>query len=407
MIKKEGKKTILRRLEKDRRLEQNNRGSPVWIENMAPEYLQGSYRQWHQNSKGVAVDGEGNVYYTAKDNKLYRISADFEERETLTTGLPTDSGTLDYNHLEDTILWALNGEVREIDANTGEVLHSLSTPHGTGQAGHWSGKDTFLLAHPNNHYVNELNWAGDELWSYGTYGTSGASSDLLNTPKDVAMGLRGNRLIADKMNNRILNISDTTFNKGLIVNYPKTLSVTVNGGFLVASDPHQGGNMANPYSLIKTNWHGNFRSQYPLKAGDIACQPNSPYAWISGGAGTRRISHTRIFRADPQSFHPIVSESVGAGDTYTTPPFFLGDYTKIGLYSYGDQSHDITIEKKSQKEGLLVKSFPVTYRDLTTVSASANTLSENTFAVPLYLFRLRLKNTGSASGTFDVRVKLK
>lgn len=74
----------------------------------------------------------------------------------------------------------------------------------------------------------------------------------------------------------------------------------------------------------------------------------------------------------------------------------------------GDQPHDVTIERLRTDHNLHIgATAPPVYDDLDTFSPSANSLRGWHTDVSLAVIRIRVKNTGDSSGTFNTWISLK
>jgi len=371
---------------------------------------------WLRNTQGVAYAEDGTVFVTIQhyigDPYLYKVIPD-ESQTLIKDDLPTAGGKLDYNHHRGTLLWAREGEVMEIDKD-GNVVNSLTTPNGTGFAGHWSGPDTFMLYHPNNHYVNELNWDGDELWSFGVYGTGGSDLSHLDHPHDVAPRTEGGGVVCDTRNSRILYVAeDGTVKRVNVLTRPTNVEFSYpSTSMAVSTDPSISGMPANAYpfwNLLIGGYEGVWWGQRQCAGNDLAVHPTNPLLLTATGQGTF-LSNLRLFHRKPvipSEWKPVHDQSIDAGATYSTPPLFVGPYDKMAVYSYGDQTHDVHIEKLRSVGWLKIENGTTqSYYDFDVPSMSADTLERYMTDYPFQIVRLTVENTGGASGTFDLWLNL-
>jgi len=82
----------------------------------------------------------------------------------------------------------------------------------------------------------------------------------------------------------------------------------------------------------------------------------------------------------------------------------------MSVYSVGDQTHDVTIERLRTDHNLHIgATAPPVYDDLDTLSLSANSLEgwHKNPSVRLFVVRLTVENTSGSSGTFNTWVSFK
>jgi len=411
MVKREGKNIEVLRENIEEKIGRRL-GQPNPLEGGVAVWLRDKYTGWKFDPYGVAYARDGSIFLTYQWNPhLYLLDANRDELTLIKDDLPSDGGKIDYNHARDTILWAGGGDVREIDRE-GNVVNSLSTGQ-NGNAGHWSGKDTFVLVTGGySHYAFEMDWDGNELWSFGTKGSSGTDLSHLDYPRDVCM--HGNSyLIADANNDRLVEDTD---GDGIAENV------------VVVSDPHNV-EPVHPTSniLVSTG----FGSEYPwltlllgstggdnkilgsvsAHSNDLSVHPTRPLFTLVQHNGIEEVGlrSLRERPLDPQELRVLDGKSIDAGDTYTTRPMVVAPYDKMSIYSKGDQDHDVTIERLRTHHNLYIGETTKSFDDLDTLSVSAGTLDgwHKGVTANLFVVRLRVKNTSSSSGTFNTWVSFK
>jgi len=385
-----------------------------------PDWLVDVFPGWRFNPWGLAYT-EGDLMFLTDQNNpyLYTFNRRTKEITVIKDDLPATGGKLDYNPVNETVLWAVDGEVREIDKN-GNVVNSLSTGQ-SGYAGHWSGKDRFVLVtqavDTYGHYAFEMDWNGNELWSFGVKGTSGDDLSHLDYPCDVILrGSFGNYVIADANNNRILedNDGDGTAEEVMVVSDPRNLQEVYPGGsFLVATGIKSDMN-CYPWFILHVGavtGDNQVKGAIPGSAWqDLAAHPLLPLVAMPAHEGFWETNFRAFYDAPmpPQELRPVFNAGIAAGDTLTTPPMLTWFYDKISVYSVGDQPHDVTIERLRTDHNLHIgATAPPVYDDLDTFSPSANSLRGWHTDVSLAVIRIRVKNTGDSSGTFNTWISLK
>jgi len=378
------------------------------VEGDVPSWLVNQYLGWNFNPGGVAYDSLGGLYLTDQNNPhLYYMSPDRQRLTLIKNDLPANGGQLDYNHVKDTVLWAQDGYVKEIDKD-GNVKNSLSTGQG-GQAGHWSGEGKFVLANPSEHYAFEMDWDGNELWSFGEYGTSGNDLSHLNSPKDVCIQGPNNYAVADTYNHRIMrdDDGDGTAEHVTIVPLVRNVEPVRPTSQVLVSTYFPQRTMWWVLLLESLAGDNKVRGALPGHSNDLAVHPTEPLVALLQCAAFEETS-LRAFKykgREPQEVKPLDSRSIDAGDTFTSDPILVWPYGRISIYTYGDQSHDLTIERVRTHHNLeITGNVPATYDDLDTMSVSADTLKGWHTEVPLTVIRVRVKNTGDDSGSFSVWV---
>jgi len=344
------------------------------------------------------------------------LSADRTSLTLIKDNLPANGGRLDYNHENDTVLWAGAGEVREID-KSGTVRNSLTTPQGTGQAGHWSDVDKFVLAHRNNAYANELDWNGNELWSFGVYDTVGHDlTHLGGSVWDIQKVSGPLYVIADEFNQRILFVdSDGNVSRVVMYNQPRKVEqIPSPPMFLVTRgwDPR----FPDMTAWID-GWHGRLRAIIPHHVGtDISYHPTKPFVYFNtmGGTIEFRLDAFQNRCLMSQELKPIDRESIAAGDTFTSRPMVVAPWNRIGVYGYGDQTYKIHIEKlRGEVHALRIDDtvdgdgIPNWDEFDVTGEFAANTLGSYMTEYPLHAIRVVVENTSASDGTFDAWVSLK
>jgi len=367
---------------------------------------------YHFNPAGCAYTPDDKIFVaTRHDTKIYLYDRLERSLTLIKDDLPVESSlaALDYNPANDSVLWIEDGNVLEIDRE-GDVLNSLTTPNDTGRSGGWSSEDTFVLVHPNNHYANELDWDGNELWSLGTYGTSGTDLAHLDTPADIDHQ-QGRYHVADKENNRVLTDydGDGTVEWNTIFPRPFAVVCPVGNEFMVSSQIMPEG---QHWTVIAWWWYDNrVKLVAPSSLNDVAVHPERPYFLIQEHVNLLEGCLYAAERGNTLDrrckYQPVSDESIAAGGTFTIDhPIFALPYDKISVYSYGTQTHDVHIEKLRGGRNLAIGDNTATYDDLDVNSVDADTLGGWHTEVPLSIIRLTIENTSGSSGTFNAWVNL-
>jgi len=389
-------------------------GQSIPVEGLVPDWLENEYVGWSFDPFGVAYDRKGGLYLTDQYNPhLYYLDPDRRSLTLIKDNLPSEGGNLDYNPVKDTVLWGKT-ELREIN-KSGEVVNSLSPSDVSGTwsfyIGHWSGKDTFVAYTSQKAF--EMNWDGQELWSFGELGTGGSDLSHLNAPADVCIHGGGNYLIVDRKNNRLLEDrdGDGTAERVVVVPEPNNVEpVWPTSSVLVSTA------FSNEYpwlTLLLGSIGGDNKILGSVSAhsNDLSVHPKLPlFALVQHNAieeiGLRSLKQRPL---DPQELKPLDGVSIGAGNTYTTRPMVVAPYDKMSIYSKGDQSHDVTVERLRTNHNLDIEANTKSFDNLDTLSVSANSLGQWTKnpASRLFVVRLTVENTGGSSGTFNTWVSFK
>jgi len=135
-----------------------------------------------------------------------------------------------YNERLNTVLIAdtRNNRVLEVDYATKNILHVLTSsalgPFGQIGCAEY-GRTGILIADVDNHYVAEVDWNGNVLWSFGVYGVPGNDLTHLSSPRSI--DFTWNRyVIADFDNDRVLMVgSDGTVSEMIPIGWPHHVKV--------------------------------------------------------------------------------------------------------------------------------------------------------------------------------------
>jgi len=341
MIKKEGREEPIGKFMEGRR----HWGQHRMVEGSSMgSWLRDQYLGWNFDPLGIAYTREGGIFLTdERDTRLFFMNPERNTLNLINDNLPASGGRLDYNPVNDTVLWAKDGEVREYDEQ-GNVVNSLSTGQ-SGYAGHWAGKDTFVLVTHDDatygHYAFKMDWEGNELWSFGTKGSSGSSLTELNKPFDIEQYGEASYLIADQKNHRLLVVgSDGTVNLVAMMTAPRQVEhVRPCSNILVSTTYYK--EFLQWIFLV-----GSIGGDNPLLGGlgghhanDLAAHPTKPFFLFPEHSGVLETSYRALgsHQQQPVEKYPLRDVSIGAGETVETRPQFVAFYDKFSVWSQGTQ----------------------------------------------------------------------
>jgi len=389
-------------------------GQQDLLQGFAPSDWQDEFFEWSFEPLSVDYRGDTGEIFVVDENsgKLYLINPLEKTREMIYDHLPyTKWVEIDYNPARDSILWASDGDVREIDAE-GNVLNTLTTGQG-GQTGHWKTNDTFVLVNPGDHYAFEMDWDGNELWSFGESGVSGSDLTHLNSPQDIDVDGEGRMWIADHDNDRVLQVKeDGTVRTLAVLTAPYKIGrVIPSNNILVTTD---GLESLPQYIVMLAGGEEGRRILGAISGyteGGMAVHPTKPLM-LTNQNDTLWETSLRAMKlrgVEPQTRIPVDGQTISAGGTYTTRPFLVSPYDRFSVYSKGTQTHKIHIERLQTgwADPFTKGDDTQTYDDLdVTAEISADTLNGWHTDVPLSIIRLTIENTSTSSGTFNAWVSL-
>jgi len=326
------------------------------------------------------------------------------------------------------------GYVWEIDAKTGNILNTIS-----GLGSLWSITSiqeqprTALVTIMNRHILAMLDLDAETITPiFGTDGTSGDTTTLLNNPTDVEYFLGQDNvidyyLIADRNNNRILQVDATNKSVSSIIMFSRILGLTAMRDPVFESFNSRRGQSINfhtayvrrqfiPTGVVKSQFLDRATSFIPIQGADKPIWSSSNTIWIANGELAFEID-LRYFKEHPkqQSFDRIVwNYSLSAGATY--PPsgqqyasvingLYIDEIT-IEVFSTASATGYIDIPEMriwSNWDALEVQpnfswieydSFPI----------SANKITPYFLRNPPNIFRVRVVMGGS-SGTISIYAK--
>lgn len=167
-------------------LSKNERGDPPWIGSSA--FMNAGQRL--KNGNTMICDFAANcVYEVTRDHDVvwsfgeFGVSGSDDEHlyHPHFVSVDEDAGKV-------LIADSVNDRVLEVDYETKDVLHELtSIDSGDIQDPHsvcYTPQGNIMVALLGNHYIVEVDWAGNEVWSWGTWNTSGHTEnpERLNNP---------------------------------------------------------------------------------------------------------------------------------------------------------------------------------------------------------------------------------